>query len=238
MCLWSIHRVAVTLFVDFSIKKLSFVWEEEWLPITRTVHYRDWWPPLTRESRKFISLPFLSLSPTKRHPPPQSNVLLHLENFPFKVKLIFSFYSVAGLVKLGVQCVSGKRVAIKIINREKLTESVLQKVSSVDSTPGLETAHFLFFSALVTRKIIAPTISPSSIGHSLDLSQTRLRMSDSFPYAPVNHFYGLMAHYVHRVTVHGINGPVGRVGQAWWIWRGWKTVGAGSVWVSNQCQIV
>ncbi|XP_063843507.1 serine/threonine-protein kinase BRSK2-like isoform X1 [Scylla paramamosain] len=33
-----------------------------------------------------------------------------------------------GLVKLGVQCVSGKRVAIKIINREKLTESVLQKV--------------------------------------------------------------------------------------------------------------
>ncbi|XP_037797338.1 serine/threonine-protein kinase BRSK1-like, partial [Penaeus monodon] len=33
-----------------------------------------------------------------------------------------------GLVKLGVQCVSGKRVAIKIINREKLSESVLQKV--------------------------------------------------------------------------------------------------------------
>ncbi|CAL4086405.1 unnamed protein product, partial [Meganyctiphanes norvegica] len=32
------------------------------------------------------------------------------------------------LVKMGVQCVSGKRVAIKIINREKLSESVLQKV--------------------------------------------------------------------------------------------------------------
>ncbi|XP_014226381.1 serine/threonine-protein kinase BRSK2-like [Trichogramma pretiosum] len=33
-----------------------------------------------------------------------------------------------GLVKLGVHCVSGKKVAIKIINREKLSESVLMKV--------------------------------------------------------------------------------------------------------------
>ncbi|XP_058808558.1 serine/threonine-protein kinase BRSK2 isoform X1 [Phymastichus coffea] len=33
-----------------------------------------------------------------------------------------------GLVKLGVHCVSGKKVAIKIINREKLSESVLIKV--------------------------------------------------------------------------------------------------------------
>uniref|UniRef100_A0A6A7G5L2 non-specific serine/threonine protein kinase n=3 Tax=Hirondellea gigas TaxID=1518452 RepID=A0A6A7G5L2_9CRUS len=33
-----------------------------------------------------------------------------------------------GLVKLGTNCVTGKRVAIKIINREKLSESVLQKV--------------------------------------------------------------------------------------------------------------
>ena len=33
-----------------------------------------------------------------------------------------------GLVKLGVHCVAGKKVAIKIINREKLSESVLQKV--------------------------------------------------------------------------------------------------------------
>lgn len=36
---------------------------------------------------------------------------------------------VAGLVKLGVQCVTGKKVAIKIINREKLSESVLMKAS-------------------------------------------------------------------------------------------------------------
>ncbi|KAL5290478.1 BRSK1 family protein [Megaselia abdita] len=33
-----------------------------------------------------------------------------------------------GLVKLGVHCVVGKKVAIKIINREKLSESVLMKV--------------------------------------------------------------------------------------------------------------
>ncbi|GIY74316.1 hypothetical protein CDAR_30441 [Caerostris darwini] len=32
------------------------------------------------------------------------------------------------LVKLGVHCITGRKVAIKIINREKLSESVLQKV--------------------------------------------------------------------------------------------------------------
>lgn len=35
---------------------------------------------------------------------------------------------VSGLVKLGIHCVTGKKVAIKIINREKLSESVLMKV--------------------------------------------------------------------------------------------------------------
>lgn len=33
-----------------------------------------------------------------------------------------------GLVKLGVHCITGKKVAIKIVNREKLSESVLMKV--------------------------------------------------------------------------------------------------------------
>ncbi|XP_074659825.1 serine/threonine-protein kinase BRSK2-like [Tubulanus polymorphus] len=33
-----------------------------------------------------------------------------------------------GLVKLGVHCLTGKKVAIKIVNREKLSESVLMKV--------------------------------------------------------------------------------------------------------------
>jgi hypothetical protein len=41
---------------------------------------------------------------------------------------LFSLFF-AGLVKLGVHCVLGKKVAIKIINREKLSESVLIKVS-------------------------------------------------------------------------------------------------------------
>ena len=33
-----------------------------------------------------------------------------------------------GLVKMGTHCVLGKKVAIKIINKDKLTNSVLQKV--------------------------------------------------------------------------------------------------------------
>ncbi|XP_014870332.1 serine/threonine-protein kinase BRSK2-like isoform X1 [Poecilia latipinna] len=33
-----------------------------------------------------------------------------------------------GLVKLGLHCVTGQKVAIKIVNREKLSESVLMKV--------------------------------------------------------------------------------------------------------------
>jgi hypothetical protein len=44
-------------------------------------------------------------------------------------KKIITFSSFPGLVKLGVHCVLGKKVAIKIINREKLSESVLIKVS-------------------------------------------------------------------------------------------------------------
>lgn len=44
-------------------------------------------------------------------------------------------FPVAGLVKLGVHCVIGKKVAIKIINREKLSESVLMKVSSRATPP-------------------------------------------------------------------------------------------------------
>ena len=42
-------------------------------------------------------------------------------------KLIKQFLK--GLVKLGVHHKTGKKVAIKIVNREKLNESVLMKVS-------------------------------------------------------------------------------------------------------------
>ncbi|KPM07628.1 serine/threonine kinase SAD-1-like protein, partial [Sarcoptes scabiei] len=48
---------------------------------------------------------------------------LSLETIP-----LFGSIRILGLVKLGVHCVTGKKVAIKIVNREKLSESVLQKV--------------------------------------------------------------------------------------------------------------
>lgn len=41
------------------------------------------------------------------------------------------FFFFAGLVKLGIHCVTGKNVAIKIINREKLSDSVLLKVITI-----------------------------------------------------------------------------------------------------------
>lgn len=47
--------------------------------------------------------------------------------YKIKYYILFGLYT-AGLVKLGVHCVMGKKVAIKIINREKLSESVLMKV--------------------------------------------------------------------------------------------------------------
>ena len=36
----------------------------------------------------------------------------------------------AGLVKLGIHCITRKTVAVKIINRERLSKSVLMKVSA------------------------------------------------------------------------------------------------------------
>ena len=39
----------------------------------------------------------------------------------------------SGLVKLGVHCITGQKVAIKIVNREKLSESVLMKVQHLYS---------------------------------------------------------------------------------------------------------
>ena len=44
------------------------------------------------------------------------------------IPLVLLFVSL-GLVKLGVHCITGQKVAIKIVNREKLSESVLMKVS-------------------------------------------------------------------------------------------------------------
>lgn len=44
--------------------------------------------------------------------------------------IIISYLS--GLVKLGVHCITAQKVAIKIVNREKLSESVLMKVRCDD----------------------------------------------------------------------------------------------------------
>lgn len=41
---------------------------------------------------------------------------------------VFASRIPSGLVKLGVHCITGQKVAIKIVNREKLSESVLMKV--------------------------------------------------------------------------------------------------------------
>lgn len=43
-----------------------------------------------------------------------------------------------GLVKLGVHCITGQKVAIKIVNREKLSESVLMKVCTPASVSAGE----------------------------------------------------------------------------------------------------
>ncbi|MEQ2160031.1 hypothetical protein GOODEAATRI_029329, partial [Goodea atripinnis] len=50
-------------------------------------------------------------------------------------KMLFYVF-VSGLVKLGVQCVTGQKVAIKIVNREKLSESVLMKSRCLGSESG------------------------------------------------------------------------------------------------------
>lgn len=41
---------------------------------------------------------------------------------------VLAAFWLLGLVKLGVHCITGQKVAIKIVNREKLSESVLMKV--------------------------------------------------------------------------------------------------------------
>lgn len=54
------------------------------------------------------------------------NPSVHQPVFPPTQPISFS-----GLVKLGIHCVTGKKVAVKIVNREKLSESVLMKVCAL-----------------------------------------------------------------------------------------------------------
>ncbi|KAI9536436.1 hypothetical protein NQZ68_033025 [Dissostichus eleginoides] len=46
-----------------------------------------------------------------------------------RAALIVDVNALLGLVKLGIHCVTCQKVAVKIVNREKLSESVLMKVS-------------------------------------------------------------------------------------------------------------
>jgi hypothetical protein len=65
------------------------------------------------------------------HPPAiEYQNILYIANtsfHPLSAPQLLCYVS-KGLVKLGIHCMSGKKVAIKIINREKLSESVLIKV--------------------------------------------------------------------------------------------------------------
>lgn len=57
------------------------------------------------------------------------SIVFSFTDHSISLLLIYLCYA-TGLVKLGVHCVIGKKVAIKIINREKLSESVLMKVTA------------------------------------------------------------------------------------------------------------
>lgn len=55
------------------------------------------------------------------------SVEIHIQQSVWPNEMCISFFY-PGLVKLGVHCVTCQKVAIKIVNREKLSESVLMKV--------------------------------------------------------------------------------------------------------------
>ena len=82
---------------------------------------------------------------------------------------------VAGLVKLGVHCVTCQKVAIKIVNREKLSESVLMKVRPPVrySYPSVS-PFLLLFGPSVPRALLSTreetTLTPLSLSLSLSLS--------------------------------------------------------------------
>lgn len=58
---------------------------------------------------------------------PERNVEAHQYVGPYRLEKTLG-KGQTGLVKMGTHCVLGKKVAIKIINKDKLTNSVLQKV--------------------------------------------------------------------------------------------------------------
>jgi BR serine/threonine kinase len=61
---------------------------------------------------------------------PQNSTTNHMYVGPYRLERTLG-EGQTGLVKLGTHYKTGKEIAIKIVNREKLDESVLMKVSIV-----------------------------------------------------------------------------------------------------------
>ena len=61
---------------------------------------------------------------------PQNSTTNHMYVGPYRLEKTLG-KGQTGLVKLGVHYKTGKKMAIKIVNREKLNESVVMKVSII-----------------------------------------------------------------------------------------------------------
>lgn len=88
-----------------------------------------------------------------------------------------------GLVKLGIHCVSGQKVAIKIINRSKLSESVLQKVErEIAIMKLIEHPHVLgFYDVYENKKFLYLILEHVSGGELFDylVSKGRLNIKEA-----------------------------------------------------------
>lgn len=84
-----------------------------------------------------------------------------------------------GLVKLGVHCVTGQKVAIKIINRSKLSESVLQKVErEIAIMKLIEHPHVLgLFDVYENKKFLYLILEHVSGGELFDYLVSKGRLS-------------------------------------------------------------
>lgn len=96
-------------------------------------------------------------------------------NLAFNIKeielnIVVSFLlNFTGLVKLGVHCVLGKKVAIKIINREKLSESVLMKVTTTTSKTKKNDATKLPCHSMFDAHLIRKCLTLITSGFTTDL---------------------------------------------------------------------
>lgn len=94
---------------------------------------------------------------------------------------------VTGLVRLGIHCVSGKKVAVKIVNRERLTEVVLMKVGiSILLRPTSTKSHSdcccqLWLYSLAPLLLLS---FPADVGSQRDRSQPSPRGSTPVPAPP------------------------------------------------------